>query len=334
MQRSIVCAVDGSPAAEAAAEVAAGLAVALNRRLVLAHVAADPHDFPFPYKDVGLRASGRRRVIDRAHRLLDRVARVLRDVAAERRVVIGAPVEQLLRTCREEVAELLVVGSSRRQLSHAAPRSIATRLAQQAPCPVVVVGGGRAAARFLADDSEGGCIACAFDGSPESKRALRAAADLAARLGLELRTSSRGIATSLAPDESDIESERRGLTAELRELASQPDVRLIVADSVRVARLPSASDLSVVLAAPPVLVVPPASRAPHSATIGRFSTGIERLPDTRAERRVGRYSTGLDQRRGAGERPTGRFSTGLETTAQTPSKLRVGSFATGSTTDD
>jgi nucleotide-binding universal stress UspA family protein len=234
MQKTIVCAVDGSPAARAAAEVAAGLAVALNHRLVLALAAADPYDVPFPYKDVSLRASARRRVIDQAHQLLDRIAQALPDVASEKRVLMGPPVEQLLSTCRGEGAELLVLGSSRRRLNRSATRGVATRVARLATCPVIIVGGASAATRFLAHETKGGCIACAFDGSPESQRALRAAAGLAARLGLELRTSSRGAAPSAALGEADIEAERRGLTAELRELAAQPDVRLIAADSIRV----------------------------------------------------------------------------------------------------
>jgi hypothetical protein len=44
---------------------------------------------------------------------------------------------------------------------------------------------------------------------------------------------------------------------------------------------------------------------------GRFSTGIERLPETSAKQR------------------SGRFSTGIERLPETPGALRLGSFADG-----
>jgi nucleotide-binding universal stress UspA family protein len=93
--------------------------------------------FHSPYKDVSLRASARRRVIDQAHQLLDRIAQALPDVASEKRVLMGPPVEQLLSTCRGEGAELLVLGSSRRRLNRSATRGVATRVARLATCPVI-----------------------------------------------------------------------------------------------------------------------------------------------------------------------------------------------------
>jgi hypothetical protein len=68
--------------------------------------------------------------------------------------------------------------------------------------------------------------------------------------------------------------------------------------------------------------IPPTSPLP----VGRFSTGIEQLPDTPDKCRVGRFCDGIAQP--CYPLPVGRFSTGIERAA-TPSSLRVGSFADG-----
>ena len=62
--------------------------------------------------------------------------------------------------------------------------------------------------------------------------------------------------------------------------------------------------------------------------VGRFSEGIEQLPDTPSKRRVGRFSAGIEQRP-HGKLRRGRFSEGIEQLPGAPSKLRRGSFATG-----
>jgi hypothetical protein len=62
--------------------------------------------------------------------------------------------------------------------------------------------------------------------------------------------------------------------------------------------------------------------------VGRFSEGIEQLPDTPSKRRVGRFSAGIEQRPHSKLRK-GRFSEGSERLPRTPSTLRRGSFATG-----
>lgn len=67
--------------------------------------------------------------------------------------------------------------------------------------------------------------------------------------------------------------------------------------------------------------------------VGRFSTGLEQLPDAFDKRRIGRFSTGLEQLPGRGlGRPTGRFSTGLERRVRAASSRLAGSFATRSGT--
>ena len=62
--------------------------------------------------------------------------------------------------------------------------------------------------------------------------------------------------------------------------------------------------------------------------VGRFSEGIEQLPDTPNKRRIGRFSAGIE-RRPQGELRRGRFSEGVEQLPRTPSRLRRGSFANG-----
>ena len=66
----------------------------------------------------------------------------------------------------------------------------------------------------------------------------------------------------------------------------------------------------------------------ESRYVGRFSEGIEQLPETPSKRRVGRFSAGIEYRR-QGKRPKGRFSEGIEQLARTPRSLRRGSFADG-----
>ena len=87
MRRSIIVGVDGSSESTDAALVAASLARSLDRRLVLAHVAADPN--VFAYGDRRHRDERRAQVLDAGRDLLESVANVLDGQPAERRVMIG-----------------------------------------------------------------------------------------------------------------------------------------------------------------------------------------------------------------------------------------------------
>jgi len=152
MLHSIICGVDGSETSRSAARVAARLAATLNTRFVLAHVTKDRPTFP--YGDARLRELLRRRAIEEGKRLLESVATELRGAAPELRVTFGAPVQALHALCREESAELLVVGSRGRSgLAAAVLGSVSGRLASTAGCPVMVVSAPAAAARFLARES-------------------------------------------------------------------------------------------------------------------------------------------------------------------------------------
>ena len=114
MRGSIVAAVDGSPEATEAARVAAMLARDLDRRLVLAHVADDPPVFPFG--DNQRREIQRRDAIQSAGRLLDHVALAIGAPTASKRVTLGGRChggveERLAALCREEQADLMLLGS-------------------------------------------------------------------------------------------------------------------------------------------------------------------------------------------------------------------------------
>jgi hypothetical protein len=81
-------------------------------------------------------------------------------------------------------------------------------------------------------------------------------------------------------------------------------------------------------------VVGEVSRSPREARTvsapycGRFSRGIERLPDTAAKRRIGRFCDGIARPIAPqSELPVGRFSVGME--RKRPRTLRQGSFANG-----
>jgi nucleotide-binding universal stress UspA family protein len=242
MLHSIICGVDGSETSRSAARVAARLAATLNTRFVLAHVTKDRPTFP--YGDARLRELLRRRAIEEGKRLLESVATELRGAAPELRVTFGAPVQALHALCREESAELLVVGSRGRSgLAAAVLGSVSGRLASTAGCPVMVVSAPAAGNRFLARETKGGSIVCGVDASPESKRALVVAADLGDRMWLEVLPVHVG------------DCARR---------AVEHDAALLVVGSrgrgaLRAAVLGSVSSALAAAAPLPVLVVPPAA---------------------------------------------------------------------------
>jgi hypothetical protein len=149
--------------------------------------------------------------------------------------------------------------------------------------------------------------------------------------------------------------------------AATSDVALIVVGSrgrgtVRAAALGSVSSALAVTAPLPVLVAPPtarpaspsngfgrtdhwthdqtkevsvSTRTSHEAAAdekraGRFSTGIEQLPDSPDKLRSGRFSNGIEQLPDTPSKlRAGRFSEGIEKLPRTPARLRRGSFADG-----
>jgi nucleotide-binding universal stress UspA family protein len=351
MPHSTICGVDGSETSRSAAHVAARLAATLNTRFVLAHVTEDRPTFP--YGDARLRELQRRDALEEGQRLLESVAAELPGATPALRVTFGTPVEALRALCGEESAELLVVGSrGRSRLAAAVLGSVSAGLASTADCPVVVVSTPEAADRFLDRETRDGSILCGVDASPQSEAALHVAADLADRMWLRL--------LPVHVDDGDP-------VASLSRRAASGDVALIVVGSrgrgvVRAAVLGSVSSALAATAPLPVLVVPPTGRpagpsngfaqtrhstrdrtkelsvsirtsheaaaAPNRA--GRFSTGIEQLPDSADKRRSGRFSNGIEQLPDTPSKlRAGRFSEGIEKLPRTPARLRRGSFADG-----
>jgi nucleotide-binding universal stress UspA family protein len=139
---TVVCGVDGSPAAEAGLEYAGGLARALGGSLLAVHVrsgALEPHatslipgrqPFSGPIEDQRVTVATLERPL--AHLALD--------VPTGTRVESGQVATRLTAVAAEEASALLVVGSRRHGLVRAAVfGSVSSQLAASAPVPVVIV---------------------------------------------------------------------------------------------------------------------------------------------------------------------------------------------------
>jgi nucleotide-binding universal stress UspA family protein len=356
MKHSIICGVDGSQPSRSAARVAARLANTLDLTLVLAHATEDRPTFP--YRDARLGELQRRRSIDDGQQMLESIAAELPTVVPETKVVLGPPAEALATLCRDETAELSIVGArARGPLAAALLGSVSARLASAAECPVLVVPGPEAAERFLALEPSDGSIVCGADGSAESDRALTVAADLAERMRLKL--------VPLYIDDGTWEDARAGHSAgvhvepgepvdALRWRARGDDASLIVVGSrghgaLRAAVLGSVSGALAATAPLPVLVVPPTARLTGSATRAAAGSAASPLrgprPDrpkeplmnepsattpTVARQRVGRFSQGIEQFPPTPDQlHSGRFSEGIEQFPNAPDKLRTGRFSDG-----
>lgn len=160
---TVICGVDGSVEARAAAQVSEGLARVLGSRLVLASIAPSAQAASHP----GDAASG---------------GRDITDVSVERlRIDGGDPARRLASEAEARGAGLLVVGRRGSEgVRDAVSGSVSTRLAADAPCPVVVVPP-RLARHMTSALWDHRCIVAGFDGSENAVRAAQIAAALAAR---------------------------------------------------------------------------------------------------------------------------------------------------------
>jgi nucleotide-binding universal stress UspA family protein len=253
-----VAGVDGSSGSRAAVRVAAELASALDNRLVLVHAVHDPP--PFPYGDARVRELERGRAVRDGERLLERDAG---DTEAETQVVLGDPATRLDEAASEYDAEVLVVGARGHSgLAAALVGSVSQRLASSAPCPVVILPPD-AGERFIAGAGWDGTIVTGFDGSEESRRALRVARRLGDRLDLEVVPVFVGPVggwRDARPVQVGVEV--GDPVHELRERAAREHVRLLAVGSrgrgpLRQALLGSVSATLAASAPCPVLVVPP-----------------------------------------------------------------------------
>jgi nucleotide-binding universal stress UspA family protein len=146
MSASIICGVDGSGDAQAALQVAVGLAKRLQLRLVVAHV-AEPAYIPYAAATPFGGMAGRDAVLEEAESQEENAERLLENVLvgadlvdAERRARVGDPAERLADLADEENAELIVVGSRGRGAFKAAfLGSVSNALVGVARCPVLIV---------------------------------------------------------------------------------------------------------------------------------------------------------------------------------------------------
>jgi len=341
MQHSIICGVDGSQASRSAAQVAARLARTLDLRLVLARATDDRPSFP--YGDARLSELQRRRAIQDAGQLVEGIVAALPRAAPETRLVSGEPVETLTAMCRDEAADLLIVGSrGRGPLAAALLGSVSARLASSAECPVVVVPSPEAAERFLEREPSGGRIVCGVDGSTESGRALHVAARLAERMGhalLPVYVDGLGTPENApAGDDAGLQVDVGDPVDGLSRRALGDDGTLIVVGSrgrgaLRAAVLGSVSGALAATAPLPVLVVPPTARLTGSADGIADRSVASLLRSARLWREDGTRNVVVDAKTLPGvvleHEDVGRFSEGNEQLPQTPSKLRRGTFADG-----
>jgi nucleotide-binding universal stress UspA family protein len=134
----IVCGVDGSDGARKAARVADNLAQDLGVRLVLVHAApvAPSVMYGVPFDSDAFQ----REVLEDGRRLLEDVASTCRAAEVSQRAELGSPIEVLMRTLKEEGADLLVVGTrGRGAMRSVLLGSVAHEMLAVSPCPVVVV---------------------------------------------------------------------------------------------------------------------------------------------------------------------------------------------------
>jgi nucleotide-binding universal stress UspA family protein len=147
MAQVIVCCVDGSPQALAAAQVAGTLAERLGAHVVLLHVAAQT-----TAPGVSAAPRGRERLAESERQA---GAAILSDVcresglpeSTELRIELGDVAERVRAVAEETEAMLVVIGShGRGAVKRALLGSVSRDLAGNAPCPVVVVPPGAAPA--------------------------------------------------------------------------------------------------------------------------------------------------------------------------------------------
>ena len=180
---SIVVAVDGSPASNAAVSWAAHEAAMRNVPLTVVHAVVTPTATwpPVPYPDslaVRLEDEGRKEVLH-AVGLAEKAMPTDRRVAIKRKLVYSTPALALVDMSDE--AEMIVVGSSGRGLlSRAVLGSVSSTVVRHANCPVAVIRDEEL------PDPQQGPVLVGIDGSPASELATAIAFDEASWRGVDL----------------------------------------------------------------------------------------------------------------------------------------------------
>jgi nucleotide-binding universal stress UspA family protein len=134
-RRRVVCGIDNSDLASAAARVAHALAERLGCGLMMVYVAEMEEDVAGSASEFShvqkAAASASKSVFDQ----------VVRDhgLHADLHVELGQPAERLAAVAEQDEAPLIVVGSRGRGIVRRVLGSVSNRLARRAPCPVVIV---------------------------------------------------------------------------------------------------------------------------------------------------------------------------------------------------
>lgn len=197
----IVCALDGSAGCGGLAQFGARLAEVLGADLECVHVlAGQPAGEPLARPGDGV-ARAREQAEAAARAMLDGAASVAAARPEFRLVRYGDPARRIAAIAEQRAAGLVVVGTR----SHdAAPDailgSVSSRLAADAPCPVLVVPP-RVAAAARPERWPQRTLVCGLDGSEPGWGAARHAAALAARLGGSLLLVSIGATPAPAQEE-------------------------------------------------------------------------------------------------------------------------------------
>jgi nucleotide-binding universal stress UspA family protein len=194
VQPTIVCGVDGSAGSEMLSGFARNLARTLGASLELVHVVGAPMADPLCAGAGAARRYGANQLVASATCDVD-------DALTTRRLVpYGDPARRLAIIAAEKQALLLVVGThGLGPVADPLVGSVSSRLAADAPCPVLVVPTATQSQRRPVL-WRGQCIACGFDGSDAGWLAARHAALFAARLGGSLRLVSVGLRRYQQPD--------------------------------------------------------------------------------------------------------------------------------------
>ncbi|MCU7942886.1 MAG: universal stress protein [Candidatus Thiodiazotropha sp. (ex Cardiolucina cf. quadrata)] len=146
-KQPILVPVDFSVASEAALLKAFELAECLKVRVVVLHVVHDPGDMPGYYTTM-LKKKKLARMQDAARAMLEEFIQEFRKKyntkqrlkRTERMLVIGLPVTRIMQVAEKIDASIVVMGSKgERGLKHLMLGSVAERVVQLCPLPVLVV---------------------------------------------------------------------------------------------------------------------------------------------------------------------------------------------------
>lgn len=182
----IVCGIDGSASSHAAARAAAALGKLLREPLELVHVqealvfSIDPvtGGLPVALANTTLLDQERERVKKELAREADELAERF-GIEVSHSVRAGLPDQELIRVAKEDEAALLVVGSiGRRAATMWRLGSVADRLSQSAPVPLLVVRDAQAFVRWCDEKRPLGVVLALGPGRP-TRAAVRHVKELA-----------------------------------------------------------------------------------------------------------------------------------------------------------